>query len=174
MGEQNQPKKEDAGAPLKQIHFCNQCKLEIAEGAKKCHHCGSGQNGWSRFIQIAPVFMIGVAIVQVILGFGQLVLGRSLLLETKRERVLASNALKRAEQAEYTAISVAKNLDKIQVKVEGQAKTINLITTKVEAQAKTIDVITDRVKQKYKEMLHIGGKATIGVEESGEHAGAKD
>ena len=144
---------------LKQINICNQCKLEIAEGAKKCHHCGSGQSRWSRFIQVAPMGMIVVAIVQVILGYGQFVLGKSQLLETHRKGVLASDALKRAEQAEETAISVSKNLDKIQVKVN--------------AQAKTIDVITDRVKQEFKEMLSIGGKAKIGVEESVEHPGAE-
>jgi len=137
-------------------NLCEQCGQVIAEGAKRCHLCKSWQGGRRLFnFPLIPSVMMAVAIVQVILGFGQ-------LLEAKKERVLASEALKRVEEAERKVISIANNVDRVEGKIKVQEKSITGIVARAEAQEKyieiqrkTIDVILDRVKQKFDETVPI-------------------
>jgi len=163
MNQQTQAKKEHEELPLRQINICRLCKQEIAKSSKKCHHCGAWQSQWWSWLVHLPAL---ISFVLMCVAIAQLILGYNQLLEAQRQRVLASDALQRAKQAEDTATSVAKNLDKVQVRVREQEESIYRIVAKAEEQGKTIDVITARVKREFSEILSIGAKAKSGVEDS--------
>jgi len=120
MSEQTEPKKEDQESPLKQMSLCKECRQEIMTGAKRCHHCGASQRGWS-WLNHTPVLislvMMGVAIVQALVGYNQ-------LLEAQRQRILASNALEKAEEAQSTAHSASTEVEKLSQQAKKQVTEI--------------------------------------------------
>lgn len=134
MNQQVQSEKQVEISPSCEKNICRLCKEEIHEGASKCYHCGAYQSRWNWLIH-TPMFisfvMMCVAIAQAILGYTQ-------LNEAKRERILASKAFEKAEQAETTARSSATEVQELSRDARNQ---VSQIKTFVETARQSLDSI---------------------------------
>jgi len=76
--------------------LCRYCVKNISTEAKVCHHCGRHQN---RIVQYSDRIGLLVSIIMLLIAFSQ-------LREARQERVAASDAVTKAQQAERSTKSL--------------------------------------------------------------------
>ena len=131
---------------------CKCCYQVIEQNASICHHCGRHQNWIVRNLTNAGLL---ITVVMMLIAFGQ-------LLEARKHRIDASDALERASKAEGIATSAANDMTNIQARVKAQEKNISdVAASAIEAkkQSTLVNELANKVQMDVKRVANVAGQA---------------
>jgi len=134
------------------VRTCKCCYQVIEQNASVCHRCGRHQSWIVRNLTNAGLL---ITVAMMLIAFGQ-------LLEARKHRIDASDALKRASNAEGIANSAATEMTNIQARVKAQEKIISdVAASAIEAkkQLNLVNELTNRVQMDVKRVAHVAGQA---------------